>query len=92
MRTGRSLWLAALLVAEVSFAADTSTVTLEVRNMACQLCAVSVRKALEKVPGVESAHVDLQGKRAVVTFNPRRTDVNALTKATAAAGLPPAVK
>jgi hypothetical protein len=39
--------------------------------------------ALEKVPGAESAHVDLQSKRA---------SVHALTKATAAAGLPSTVK
>lgn len=92
----RNLRLLALLVvgyaaAAATFATGPSTVTLEVRNMVCHLCAGAVRKALEKVPGVEAAKVDLQAKRAVVTFDPATTTPQALTKATAAAGFPSAV-
>jgi mercuric ion binding protein len=36
------------------------TVTLDVKNMTCALCPITVRKALEKVPGVSDAKVDFE--------------------------------
>jgi len=43
-----------------------STTTLKVTGMTCGHCVTSVKKALEHVPGVESAEVSLQQGRAVV--------------------------
>ena len=37
--------------------------------MKCHKCAGRVRGALEAVPGVESAVVDLEGKQAMVRLN-----------------------
>lgn len=87
-----SLFLTTLATAGACLAEGTSTVTLEVRNMACQMCPVTVRKALEKVPGVAAAQVDFVTKQAVVAFDSGRTNTQALMKATAAAGFPSAVK
>ncbi len=42
---------------------------LRVEGMKCHKCAGRVRRALEAVPGVESAEVDLEGKRATVRLN-----------------------
>ena len=42
---------------------------LRVEGMKCHKCAGRVRGALEAVPGVESAEVDLEGKRATVRLN-----------------------
>ena len=42
---------------------------LRVEGMKCHKCAGRVRGALEAVPGVESAVVDLQGKQATVYLN-----------------------
>ena len=42
---------------------------LRVEGMKCHKCAGRVRGALEAVPGVESAVVDLQGKQATVRLN-----------------------
>lgn len=53
---------------------------------------ITVRKALEKVPGVDTAKVDFKSKRAVVAFDPAKTTPEALTKATADAGFPSSVK
>jgi len=93
-----ALILAALLVAiPVSVgAAPTRTVTLSVENMTCAMCPITVRKALEKVPGVKSAEAKYVGEAyegegtgwAKVTFDPDRTDIEALTKATRQAGYP----
>ena len=51
----------------------------------------TVRKALEKVPGVESAKVDLKTHRAIVSFDPSKATPELLTKATADAGFPSSV-
>ncbi len=85
----RSLALLVVAVATASaWAADNRTATLAVDNMDCAVCPITVRKALEKVPGVESAAVDLKSKRAVVAYDPAKTTPEALTKATANAGFP----
>ena len=41
--------------------------TLKVDGMTCMHCVAAVKKALEQVPGVESAEVSLDKARAVVT-------------------------
>ena len=67
------------------------TVTLDVKNMTCDLCPVSVRKSLEHVSGVAEAKVDFGQKTAIVKFDPDRATVAALVKATTDAGFPSAV-
>lgn len=82
----------AALVASSAALAGTRTTTLDVSNMDCAVCPITVRKALEKVPGVDSAKVDFKTKRAVVAFDPAKTTPEALTKATTDAGFPSSVK
>ena len=68
------------------------TVALAVKGMFCDLCSPTVKKALDKVPGVIDAKVDFKTQTAVVTFDSAKTDIAALTKATINAGFPSAVK
>lgn len=75
-----------------SMAAKSQTVTLDVPGMTCKFCPITIRKALKKVPGVIEAKSDYATKTATVTFDPDKTNVEALTKATANAGYPSAVK
>lgn len=72
--------------------AATRTVTLAVQNMTCAVCPITVRKALEKVPGVAKTEVSYESKEAVVTYDDAKTDVAALIKATTDAGYPSTVK
>ncbi|HEX6212902.1 MAG TPA: heavy metal translocating P-type ATPase [Methylomirabilota bacterium] len=60
--------------------------TLPVRGMHCAACVGKVEGALARVPGVESASVNLATERATVAFDPARADVGALQAAVAAAG------
>ena len=60
--------------------------------MDCATCPITVRKALEKVPGVEAAKVDFKTKLAVVSFDPAKTKPEALMKATSDAGYPSTLK
>lgn len=74
-----------------SFAAM-KTVTLDVPGMYCEVCPVTVKKALSKVPGVSGVKASYETKEAVVTFDDARTNVEALTRATASAGYPSTLK
>ncbi len=69
-------------------AAATKTAALAVENMTCAACPITVRKALEKVPGVAKVKVDFDTKTATVTFDPAKTKVEDLTRATTEAGYP----
>ena len=83
---------AATVIASSAVAGKTSTATLDVSNMTCSVCPITVRKALEKVPGVDSAKIDLKAHRAVVAFDPAKTTPELLTKATTDAGFPSSIK
>ena len=63
-------------------------VTLEVQNMSCATCPIVVKKSLERVPGVSGVKVDFDRKTAIVTYDPDKAQVDALTKATQNAGFP----
>lgn len=80
-----------LLTISAAFAAEPQTATLDVKNMQCQMCAITVKKALQKVPGVEDAKVDLDRKNVTVKFDPDKTNPDALAAATAKAGFPSTV-
>lgn len=77
-----------LLAASSAFAADSQTAVLDVQNLTCSLCPVTVEKALQKVPGVEDAKVDFDHKTATVRFDPAKANLAALAKATTDAGFP----
>ena len=64
------------------------TVRLDVQNMTCAVCPITVKKALERVPGVTDAKVDFDKKTALVSFDPEKTTPAVLTKATTDAGYP----
>jgi mercuric ion binding protein len=68
------------------------TVTLDLQNMSCAACPIAVRTALKRVPGVVEANVDFGSKTAVVTFDPAKTNVETLTRATADVGFPSRLK
>lgn len=86
--------LIALLAAVplAALAATPKTITLAVQNMTCELCPVTVKKSLEKVPGVSAIKVDFNKETAVVTYDTDKVKPEALTKATMNAGYPSAVQ
>ncbi len=69
-------------------AADLKTAVLDVRNMTCGMCPITVKQALQKLPGVVEAKVDFEQKTASVRFDPDKADAATLVKATTQAGFP----
>ena len=85
----RKLLLALLaLLPLASLAGAPKTVTLDVQNMTCDLCPVTIKKSLQKVSGVSAVVIDYEKKSAVVTFDPDKATTDALTQATTNAGFP----
>lgn len=76
---------------DAAFAA-VRTVTLSVPGMYCEVCPITVRKALEKVPGVSRVNVSFKKKEADVTFDDAKTSVKTLEDATFEAGYESTVK
>ena len=81
----------AILLKGASDAAPLQTAALEVQNMTCGLCPVTVKKSLECVAGVRQARMDFAKKTAIVTFDANKTNATALVKATTDAGYPSTV-
>jgi mercuric ion binding protein len=73
-------------------AAAQRTVVLSVPGMNCAACPITVRKALEKVAGVQTVKATLEPPEAVVTFDDAKTSVDRLTEATRQAGYPSSAK
>jgi len=84
-----TLSVSSLFAAPV-WAANT-TVMLAVPGMTCSVCPITVKKALMNVKGVNIVEVNFENKRAVVTFDDAKTNVEALTHATTDAGYPSTV-
>ena len=91
MKLLRATMLLAALASPPAFA-ETKTVTLSVPGMNCDLCPLTIKKAISKVPGVASVEASYEKKQAVVRFDDSKASVEALMKATADAGYPSALQ
>ena len=88
MKHIKTFSISLLLAAALPALAATKTVTLSIPSMTCPVCPITVKKALNAVPGVSRVDVNFAKKDAVVTFDDAKTSVAALTKATANSGYP----
>lgn len=68
------------------------TITLEVSNMTCSVCPITVKKALQNVPGVSKVDVSYERKEARVIFDDIRATVAKIEGATFEAGYPSKLK
>ncbi|WP_198265844.1 mercury resistance system periplasmic binding protein MerP [sulfur-oxidizing endosymbiont of Gigantopelta aegis] len=76
----------------IAQASENKTIILDVPGMTCNVCPITIRKALEKTPGVIEAKASFETKTVTVTFDPFETNVELLTEATANAGYPSTLK
>lgn len=84
----RLLCVILLCPAMFAVAATPQVAVLDVQNMTCSTCPITIRKALEKVPGVVDAKVDYDHKTATVRYDPDKANTSELVKATTNAGFP----
>ncbi|MDA8194978.1 MAG: heavy metal translocating P-type ATPase [Thermaerobacter sp.] len=65
---------------------DAAELQLDIAGMTCASCVLHVEKALQKVPGVNQADVNLTLEKARVRFNPAQVDTDDLVRAVSHAG------
>lgn len=87
-----STFFVALLLSGSASAGTPKSVTLDVQNMTCATCPITVKKALERVPGVTDVKIDFEHKTAIVNLDTDRANASMLTKATTDAGFPSTVR
>ena len=88
----RKLLAAFLICVPVSaFAGTPQIAVLDVQNMTCSMCSITIHKALEKVPKVIETKVDYDHKTATVKYDADITSPSALVKAPTNAGFPSTV-
>lgn len=77
-----TLWLG------MSLAAVPKQVVLDVENMTCAACSITIEQALKKVPGVTGQRIDAKSSTVVVTYDPARTSIAIVSRAVTNAGFP----
>lgn len=90
----RIFWVSTLTatLALTAHAGEPKQVVLDVPSVNCSLCPISVKKALERVPGVLGAKADLATMRAEATYDPDRVSPETLAKAVTNAGYPASIR
>ena len=90
----RKILLSLVLTAWMSlaWAATPKQVVLQVENMTCPACSITIEKALDKVPGITTKHIDTRADIVTVAFDTERTNAAAIAKAITEAGFPASVK
>lgn len=67
----------------------TRMVAVPVDGMICQVCAGSVKRALNKVDGVQEAEISLAQRHAVIRYDGRKVNADRLAQAIRDAGFKP---
>lgn len=87
----RFIFLAVLLTRS-AFAVVPETVTLDVQNMRCAACPITIKKALQQTPGVSDVKVDFAHKTVTLQRDIAKASNLVLIKATTDAGFPSTVR
>lgn len=88
IRTLLSLCVLCIAFTATSASAASRTIQLSIENMTCTMCDITVRKAIEKVEGVNEVKVDYDTKTADVVFDTEVTTIKAIEDASTMAGYP----
>lgn len=76
-----------ILSANTAWAKE-QTVTMDIQNMTCALCPITVSKAIGGVEGVNAVNVNLDDHSAQVTFEDTVTKIAIIARASSNAGYP----
>lgn len=87
-----AIGLGIMLWAGLASAATPQTVELQVKNMTCPACSITIEKALKKVDGVSRQRIDTEAGTVMVTFDGDRTSTAKVAEAITNAGFPAQVK
>ena len=83
-----SLLLPVLLAFGAANATEPKTAILDVSNMTCPACRITIEAVLQRDEGVLASEVDTEGGIVSVRFDPEKTSVARLAKTITNAGFP----
>jgi len=86
-----SLLILTFLLIAVTQASEKST-TLNIPGMDCGLCPITIKKALNKVDGVNNVTISLDDRTATVMYDDTKTSADNLSAATEDAGYPSTIE
>ena len=90
-----ALLISLLMVAPSLLAGEMKTVTLDVDKMTCNMCPITVKKALRKIDGVTKVAAKYEGDGygwAKITYDSAKVSADDLMLATEKAGYPSRLK
>lgn len=83
LELGQAAW------ADTGSAQETEvTQSFTIEKMTCAMCPITVRKAMERVIGVQSVTVDYETKTAIAVFDPAKTSAKMIAEASTNVGYP----
>lgn len=65
---------------------DNKTEEISLSTIQCGMCKKTIEKAVNKIDGVVSITVDVEGKKAIVTFDDTKTSLAAIENAISKSG------
>lgn len=72
-------------IAGKSFAGN-KTVEISLPTIQCGMCERTIEKAINKIDGIVDINIDVENKKATVTYDDTKTDLTAIEKAMTSAG------
>jgi len=66
--------------------AETKVIEVPIQGMDCAECTIHVQKAIDDLPGVQSAHVYLVTEKALVRYDPNLVTLSSIRGAVERAG------
>ncbi|OKH20933.1 hypothetical protein NIES1031_22520 [Chroogloeocystis siderophila 5.2 s.c.1] len=67
-------------------------VVLQIENMTCEACRVTVKSSLVRLDGVEEALVTFNPPEAIIVYDPAKVTIQELMQVTTNVGYPSSVK
>lgn len=74
----------------LAHAGSPAQVVLDVENMTCPACSITIEKALDRVAGVTKTQVDTSAGVVTVSYDPDLTSVRVVARTVTDAGFPAA--
>ena len=75
-----------LLIMNVFSFAGEKTAEISLPTVQCGMCARTIEKALNKVEGVTNIDVDIENKKATITYDDSKTSLDTIEKTITSAG------
>tara|TARA_Y100000590_G_scaffold93164_2_gene105515 strand:+ start:2951 stop:3280 length:330 start_codon:yes stop_codon:yes gene_type:complete len=86
MRHSITIFGLIVLIIFIGCGSDNKTITVNTPTIQCGMCQKTIENGLKKVPGVIAADVDLKTKKATVSYDIEKMDIEKIEKVISSLG------